>query len=137
MIKYENVKELSIFDNYIEKVFEEFFEYLPLCSKTYQQVFMQKIISIVQQDILKNCIAKDLYTATDIANMLNISKQKVGKIANELNLKNNKKYVVSYIIKINEQKYSKIYFYNKKALKIIQNYLHQKSMRQAENRHNI
>lgn len=63
------------------------------------------------------------YTSFDIAKELNISIQKVGRIINKLNLKDNTLDVRCAIVKINPQKNVLVYFYSQPVIDNVARYI--------------
>lgn len=113
----------NIPDLIIEKYVDEILEYLPLCSLEYQDYLVNRLISKVNPLVLQKLFGDGWYSATYLSMKLGISKQKFGKIVTKLNLRTNKFLTKSFIIKVSESKYSKIFFYHEDIQKIIKDYL--------------
>ena len=108
-----------------QQMLGDMLEYLQICNNSYKIEVLSRILSVIDPQQVKEFFFQNWMSVTDIANELNLSKQKVGQIISALNLRRNPKYSISYIIKINDLKYSTVHFYNKKALILIKNYVKQ------------
>jgi hypothetical protein len=87
-----------------------------LSSLNSKKMIFYEIIDFLGLNIKDIVLQGRWYTASEIANILGVSKQKIGKIANEYGLKNNQNYSFATPVKINEKKYSFSWFYNERAL---------------------
>lgn len=113
----------NISDLIVEQSVEEILEYLSLCSLEYQEYLLSRLMGKIDPIVLEKVFANGWHSATNLSKRLGISKQKFGRIVSKLNLRNNELLVKSFIIKVSELKYTKIYFYHEDILEIIEYYL--------------
>jgi len=63
------------------------------------------------------------YTASEIGMLLNISKNKIGRISNKLNMKANPRLCVGVPVRIKDQKYTIQWYYNQDGADVISDFL--------------
>jgi hypothetical protein len=63
------------------------------------------------------------YTASEIGELLDISKNKVGRISNHLNMKADPRLCVGIPVRIKDQKYTIQWYYNQDGADVIGNFL--------------
>lgn len=100
----------------VENILDEFLTHLEVCSSGFQEDIFFKIIQKIDPIVLKRLAGDGWFTATEIATKINISKQKLGRIANQLKIKDNPQLCKSFIIRVSDKKYSRIYLYSKKSI---------------------
>jgi DNA-binding MarR family transcriptional regulator len=87
-----------------------------------QTLILKELMDVIKPEAIKPLISNDYLTVTEIAKQLNMSKQKVGRIINTLHIKENPIISKSFIVKINEQKYTKVWFYKKNVINLIKSF---------------
>lgn len=122
-ISFSNISDLIV-----EQSVEEIIEYISLCSLEYQEYLLSRLMGKMDPIVLEKVFANGWYSATNLSKRLGISKQKFGRIVSKLNLRNEESLVKSFIIKVSDLKYTKIYFYHEDILEIIEDYLNNEDM---------
>jgi hypothetical protein len=126
-IKDINLLHYNIIDFLIKDQINDLIEYLPNCSVEFQAEVLQQVISKISPLAINKNLGDGWFTATQIAKELNISKQKFGRLVKELNIKDNPKLCKSFIIKVSNMKYSKVYFYKYRVKSLISKLLKNKT----------
>lgn len=71
------------------------------------------------------------YTASEIGEQLGISKNKVGRIANQLNMKTDPRLCVGVPVRIKDQKYTIQWYYNQDGADVIGSFLQAEKDKEA------
>lgn len=123
MIKTNTCDAITIPRLIAQNILNELIDLLKNEDINFQAYILSEIISNLQIDALSGLLDGNWYTATQIGRLLNISRNKVGKLTNMLNIKCNPDLAKNFIIKVNDYKYSYVWFYNEKVLGILQKHL--------------
>jgi len=102
--------------------FKDFIEEYKSEDKYTQIEILSKILANSNPEAV-SCVLEHLFTASEVARRLGVSKNRVGRITNKLGLKGNLDYSRGFVMKVAEKKYTTVWYYNKKAVEKIQEYI--------------
>ncbi|MDK2791611.1 MAG: hypothetical protein PWQ25_474 [Deferribacteres bacterium] len=102
--------------------FKDFIEEYKSEDKYTQIEILSKILANSNPEAV-SCVLENLFTASEIAKRLGVSKNRVGRITNKLGLKGNLDYSRGFVTKVAEKKYTTVWYYNEKAVEKIQEYI--------------
>jgi DNA-binding MarR family transcriptional regulator len=102
--------------------FKDFIEEYKSEDKYTQIEILSKILANSNPEAV-SCVLENLFTASEIAKRLGVSKNRVGRITNKLGLKGNLDYSRGFVMKVAEKKYTTVWYYNEKAVEKIQEYI--------------
>ncbi|WP_041724611.1 hypothetical protein [Calditerrivibrio nitroreducens] len=102
--------------------FKDFIEEYKSEDKYTQIEILSKILANSHPEAV-SCVLENLFTASEIARMLGVNKNKIGRITNILGLKGNLEYSRGFVMKVSEKKYATVWYYNEKAVERIKEYL--------------
>lgn len=126
MLKTNNCTDITIPRLIIQNILNDLIDLIKDEDIDFRTYILSEIISNVNIDALSVLIGSNWYSATQIGKLLNISRNKVGRLTNKLNIKYDPSLAKNFIIKINDFKYSNIWFYNEKVLYLLQEHINLK-----------